>query len=375
MHHKKAVACASAVVLALAVACSKNAETPVSPSSAQPGGSEAGPNGETLKATAPSPQSPVNNAQQDQLVLTTAKATGLFDQGLATAYSYEFQIMNSANTMVCSATLGGGSGSSVSWTPACTLEFDAPHTWRVRAIFQGANGPWSPTATFRSPAGGYIRGNELFDPLTNGRSVGTVIGANFVGNAGLQLVAQTSRVTYQLPENLQAGEFSVMVTGFSEDSPGDKTKIMSMQEGHGDLTANDYRFTFEKRGASYETPGAVTFRFINGDAAEHDYINDAERQAVEFSDERWYFWKVTWNSTSVTGEVRRDGPNGQVIFRQSRTTNGHPYRPVPHVIHLGGTSRAGPIDASVPGAVYKNVWVSSRPRPAFPNDTALAASR
>ncbi len=51
MHHKKAVACASAVLLALAVACSKNAETPVSPSSAQPGSTEAGPNGETLKAT------------------------------------------------------------------------------------------------------------------------------------------------------------------------------------------------------------------------------------------------------------------------------------------------------------------------------------
>ena len=107
MHHKKAVACASAVVLALAVACSKNAETPVSPSSAQPGSSEAGPNGETLKATAPTPQSPVNNAQPDQLVLTTAKATGKFDQGLATAYSYEFQIMNTANTTVCSTTLGG----------------------------------------------------------------------------------------------------------------------------------------------------------------------------------------------------------------------------------------------------------------------------
>ena len=58
--------------------------------------------------------------------------------------------------VVCTATVGGGSGSSVSWTPSCTLDFDAPHTWRVRATYppQGAFGPWSSTASFRSPAGG-----------------------------------------------------------------------------------------------------------------------------------------------------------------------------------------------------------------------------
>ena len=27
-----------------------------------------------------------------------------------------------------------------------------------------------------------------------------------------------------------------------------------------------------------------------------------------------------------------------------------------------------PLDASIPGATYKNLWVSSRPRPAFPNE-------
>jgi hypothetical protein len=37
------------------------------------------------------------------------------------------------------------------------------------------------------------------------------------------------------------------------------------------------------------------------------------------------------------------------------------------VIHLGSpVGRAGPIDASVPGTIYKNVWVSASPRPNFP---------
>jgi hypothetical protein len=83
-----------------------------------------------------------------------------------------------------------------------------------------------------------------------------------------------------------------MVTGIDEGSPGDKTKIMSMQEGFDDITT---------------------------------------------------------------------------IYTSHEATNGHAYRPRPHVIHLGAPlGRAGALDASIPGAIYKNVWVSASPRPAFP---------
>ena len=376
MHHKKAFACASALVLALAVACSKNSETPVSPTAAQPGTSEAGPNGETLKASAPAPQSPVNNAQPDNLVLTAGKSSGTFDQGMAAAYSYEFRIMNAANAVVCSSTVGGGSGSSVSWTPtACNLEFDAPHTWQARATFQGAAGPWNAASSFRSPVGGYIRDSEVYDPLYNGLAVGQRVGNTaFVANTGLQIVSQDSRVTYILPVTLEAGEFSVMVRGMDEGSAGDKTKVISMQEGGGDITTNDYRFTAEKRGASYTIPGAITFRMINGEGDEEDYINDGCRSGFScgfagLSDERWYFWKITWSAHTGSLEVREDGPRGRQIYFDSVTTNGHPYRPQPHVLHLGSpVGRAGPIDASIAGAVYKNVWISARPRPAFPGE-------
>ena len=370
MQYKKLVACASATILAFAVACSKGSETPVSPSAAQPGVSQAGPNGETLKATAPTPQSPVNNAQPDQLVLTAGKSSGTFDQSLAGAYSYEFQIMNAANAMVCTATVGGGSGSSVAWTPACTLEFDQPHSWRVRAVHLGAVGPWSSSASFRSPAGGYIRGSEIFDPLYNSSSVGQAIGTTFIPGVGVRLNGHDSRITYQLPETLQSGEISVMVTGIDEGNPGDKTKIFSMQEGGGDLTTNDYRMTAEKRGRSYDPAGAVTFRIIMGEADDHGRIFDGDRflPAAGFSDERWYFWKFTWNSPGRAAlEVRQDGPNGNVIYFSSRGTGGYSYRPVPHIIHLGASvGRAGPADASIPGAIYKHLWVSGRPRPNFP---------
>jgi hypothetical protein len=108
MQHKKLVACTSAVLLAIAVACSKSSNTPVSPSGTQPGSAEAGPNGETLKASAPTPQSPINDAQPDQLSFTAGKATARYNPGAAAEYSYQFEVKNAGGTTVCSATIPGG---------------------------------------------------------------------------------------------------------------------------------------------------------------------------------------------------------------------------------------------------------------------------
>jgi hypothetical protein len=155
-----------------------------------------------------------------------------------------------------------------------------------------------------------------------------------------------------------------MTIGVDEGNDGDKTKIMSMQEGFGDLTANDYRMTVEKRGRRYETPGAVTWRIIVGDSGEHDRIIDGDRMGISFSDERWYFWKFTWGGNRAELIVRQDSATGAVIYNTSRSMNGFAYRPVPHVVHIGGTSRAGEQDATVPGMVVKNVWFSASPRPA-----------
>ena len=196
MLNRKVFACASAFALALEAGCSKDPESPESPVSPTPigGVSGAGPNGETLKANAPTPQSPVNGAQPDQLVFTAGKSTGSFDQGLAAGYSYEFQILNTSNAVTCSQTLPTTSGSNVTWTASgCNLELDTAYTWRVRAAHrndasgQMAVGPWSSSASFKSPVGGYIRGNELYDPLYNGQTVGLRIGSTtFVPNAGLR---------------------------------------------------------------------------------------------------------------------------------------------------------------------------------------------
>jgi len=342
--------------------------SPVSPGSAPVPPPDASADGSTLKATAPSAVSPVNGAQPaDVVVLTASKATGKFADF---SPSYQFQIRSGSTVVYDSGVVGGaGSGpNNVSHTPAASsMQPETTYTWRARAVHQGAVGSWSSDATFRSPVGAYIRGSEIRDPLTIGRTVGTPVGPTQFVKDGIELLGHDSRVTYALPQTLEAGEFSVMVRGIDEGSPGDKTKVMSMQEGFDDITTNDYRFTIEKRGRQYVTPGAVTFRIINGDSGEEAFINDGFRTGVAFSDERWYFWKATWGPGFAAVEVREDGPTGRVIYTSHETTNGHAYRPQPHVIHLGAPlGRAGAPDASIPGSIYKNVWVSASPRPAFP---------
>jgi hypothetical protein len=296
------------------------------------------------------------------LTLTASTVSGKFT---TISPQYRFQV-RSGSTVVTQGIAGSVSGSSVSFTPA-GLQPDTNYTWRVQGTLNGHDGPWSADASFKSPVGAFIRGNEIRDPLTIGRTVGTAVGPVEITSRGLELLTHDSRVTYQLPQTLEAGEFSVMVTGIDEGSPGDKSKVMSMQEGGGDITTNDYRFTVEKRGRDYTVPGAVTFRIINGEANEEDFINDGFRTGVAFSDERWYFWKATWGPGFAAVEVREDSPSGRVIYSDRVTTNGHAYRPQPHVIHLGApVGRAGPVDASIPGAIYKNVWVGPGPRPNFP---------
>ena len=371
MHQKSFVLCSATALLAVAVACSKSSPTPVSPGANGALVGEAAADGSNLKVTAPSAQSPVNGAQPQALTLVAGASTAQFASSLP-SLTYEFQILTAGGTVIPGCTtMASPSGNTVTASPACTIEFDANHRWRVRARMGAAFGPWSAESTFRSPVGGYINGNEIYDPLYNGITVGQRAGSTtFIANTGLRLNTQESYVTYVLNPNLQAGEVSVMVTGIDEGNPGDKTKVFSMQEGSGaDVTDNDYRVTVEKRGAQYVTPGAVTWRLITGDAGQHDRIFDGDRIGVAFSDERWYFWQFKWQTGSAGLIVREDGPNGRVIYNSSKGTGGNPYRPVPHIVRLGQIpGRAGPIDASVPGAVYKNLWVSSRPRPAFPNE-------
>ena len=356
MQYKKLMACASGAVLAVAVACSNNSQPPAAPGGAEPGSSEASADGSTLKVTAPTPQSPVNNAQPDQLVFTAGASNARF--GSNTTFSYMLEIKNAGGQTVCTAGPTASSGGTVTIEPQCTLEFDSPHTWRMRAVHQGASGPWSAAASFRSQSGGFIRGNEVFDPLTNGRSVGDIIGpVTFIPGVGIRLEDFESHIRYRLPQTLFNGEFSIIITGMATNTEGDKTKVMAMSEGLDDLITNDRRMTVEKRG---DPPGIVAWRFITHD----DQVDTEgpEREEVHFDERQAYLFTATWNGV-FNVRIQQGGSSGPTIYNKGKRYNGA-YDPNPHYAFVGAPSgRSGITAATVPGMIVRNVWISPRPRP------------
>lgn len=137
-----AIACAAAFSLA---ACNSS---PNAPSSSEAGGvaTEAGPNGETLKAQAPTALAPTNDLRLDSRrpVMTVSNVSGKYVGG---TFSYEFELMTDGNAVVNRTTLPAGN-SSTTWTYPTDLERDTPYKWRARARMGEAVGPWSTTSRF-----------------------------------------------------------------------------------------------------------------------------------------------------------------------------------------------------------------------------------
>jgi hypothetical protein len=361
MQYKTLVACASAAMLAGVVACSNNSEGPTSPSSSQPGATTAGPNNETLKATAPVPQSPTNNQQpQGGLILVAQKATSPHSAS-AGAYSYEFEVRRSNNSVAgCTVTVPGGGGSTVSATPSCSLEQDQIYGWRVRAVWQNKQGPWSTEATFRATAGGGITDEGVYDPLTNGQTVGEVFGdVTFIPNVGVRLNTHDSHIRYRLRRTITQGEFSIIITGMATNTEGGKTKVMGMCEGPcSDIVTDDRRMTVEKRG---DPEGIVAWRFISH--LDQVDTEGAEREFVPFDASQPYLFTATWNGT-FNVRIQRGGSNGDTVYNKGKHYEGA-YDPNPHWAYIGSpVGRSGADGATVPGMIVRHVWINSRPRPA-----------
>src|SRR5439155_14544128 len=154
------------------------------------------------------------------------------------------EVMNAGGGNVETAVVAGGANTT-SRPVTATLEGEQTYQWRVRAEYQGVAGPWSAVQSFVAPPNdGYIRGNELYDPLINGKTIGEIHGpVRFIPGVGVQLLAWESYNSYQLPQTLTVGEYSLLVTNMAPNTEGDKQKVMAMGEGYADIITNDRRMT------------------------------------------------------------------------------------------------------------------------------------
>ncbi len=253
--------------------------------------------------------------------------------------------------------------SGTSYDVQATLDFDTRYTWRVRAELDGNAGPWSSPASFIAPQGGYIHGNELFDPLTNGKTVGVPHGCTFIPGVGIRLEDRSSYVEYRLEQPLTDGEFSVILTNIGNGSEEWKTKVISMLQGDGvNVTDNDYRMTIDKRTTWFNqgSPLRYTLRSRGVDAGEPN------AGPQNWSRSHVYFFKYTWAGGQSRISVYDGGVNGS-LKASVGTSYKAPYSPNPHIVRLGSVGGRGGDDTN-PGTIVRNVWVSSRPRPVLKDD-------
>lgn len=361
--------CFAAGVCALGAtaACNRKPAAPSTPTTAAAANADANADGSTLKVGSPTPQAPGNGSTPEQstsITLVVSNAPLKFGDAQIT---YRFQVFDAGNQVVADGQgILPGAGTTSYDVNMGNLVGDQTYTWWSRIEFEGETGPWSDKWSFIAPQNnGYIRGNELYDPLVDGRTVGNMNGPmTFIPGVGLRFHSQVSYVWYRLPVTLTEGEFSLIVTGMDKNTEGDKTKLFAMGQNFDDIVTNDRRMTVEKRG---NPAGVVAWRFITHD----DQVDTegAEREEVNFFANRVYFWQATWRNNFFNVLIRDGGPDGVTIYSKGKHFQGRPYDPDPHIVYLGApVGRSGVSGASVDNVTYRQVWVSGNPRPSFANN-------
>ena len=363
---------AGALALSAAIATAACGDDPP-PTQPTPAPTPAPPPPANPVLTAPRADFPNDQLQTLRPTLRVLNATA--DQ--AGSRSYEFQVSDDPDFAPASASSVGryyrlvsaqnnipeGGDGKTQFEVGADLQPTTRFYWRARARQGTVDGPWSAAATFRTKIDGYNRPGELYDPLTNGQSVGSLVNnVTLTPGRGATINTNESHIRYQLVQTVTAGELSMEVEGIQNNSPGDKTKIMAMYDGNGDITTSDYRATIEKRDG-----GVVAWRFIAGEAESDAQIETVgqERVAINFNPGQTYLWKTSWGNHFFRLEIFYGSTTADRIYEFGKPYEGT-YDPTPHVAYVGSPiGRAGADDASVVGATWRNVYLGSagRPRP------------
>jgi len=360
----------AAVVASLfvAVSCSsRQSASLTSPSTAGTIGVGLNADGSSLKVSAPTTLSPANGVRlpnQSPVVLVLTNSTGVYSTTIGV--SYQFEVLTAGGQVAYTSPLvAQGSGSTTSHTVSIQLDGEAPYTWQARAVYQGISGPVSARASFFAPpTEGYIKDNELYDPLINGKTVGDIHGAvKFIPNVGIQMVDSKSYVEYRLPKTLVDGEYSAIYTNLSVISPNEdpKWRLMTMREGNAAINDNIYRMSVDKRGN-----GAVAWRFVSGNNGSGEYIETIgqEREVQAFHEALDYFVQASWRGGYFNVLIKENGFNGQSLYNRGKFYD-RLYQPLPHMIFIGSPYAPGDRGeaSTVAEMIARQIWVSPNARP------------
>jgi len=135
-----------------------------------------------------------------------------------------------------------------------------------------------------------------------------------------------------------------------------------------DYITNPYRVDVQYRGTGGSPPNSITYRVLYGSADDlsvrYEPTTEQRLTSVKNLDPNaWYYWRYIWGKT-VRVQVFEGGPTGRVIYDITRNSGNGSYNPQPQYAFVGTpTGRSGAESASIPGTIYRNVWISTRPKP------------
>ncbi|MGH9324636.1 MAG: hypothetical protein ACRD21_09480 [Vicinamibacteria bacterium] len=343
------------VALALAFACGEN--TPSSPSSAVAGATAAA--GSTGRSQndpslgAPTTQEPpVGEAVLDlQPELVIGNATG----GAGTrTYMFDLALDSAFQQIVLTESgVTEGLGGITRWRVTDPLEADTKYYWRVQAATSAGPGPYSAVSEFRvrEPFSADRQNGSLvvFDPLTNGSSVGEVMGGSFV-EGGWQPQTNVDCLRYQVP-TLEEGRIEFVTTNLSTPNPveGKRILISMWDPTKGDYRENPFRVHIQKLDLSTAKFDDVRLRWISRGEEHNTGISfyDFEPQLV-------YEWRMEWGTfPGYRDQHVKIFLEGIEILNRNYSAV---YHPKTHWIELGQCERQETLEL----AIYSNIRIGSR---------------
>lgn len=330
-------------VIGTAIACDRTSSAPTSPTTVAAGTSAAAADGSTLKVNAPTAQSPINDAriQGGNLPTLSVSASTAKYGGILPTMQYHFQVFDAAGNLFSEAV-----SASTSWIVTKQTDFDKRYTWWARAESGTSVGPWSSKASFLSPNGGYISGSSVYDPLTNGQTVGIMHGGHLVPGQGWQADSVNDGLDYPIATcNSCKLEFDITNQGNGLGNPAD-LKWLQMGDGtsfnnFSVFRDNIWKMHLEQRGDGDGSAMKIIWRNgANGpgqDPGDHVDLEPPSKSGGPEWHEAWvYHFVFEWWPDGFQVSIGANGGAQKIWFQDSFR---QPYAPPNHTFSLGCRTR------------------------------------
>lgn len=342
-----ALACALGLV-SVVVACGSKGQ-PAAPTPVTPGAV-------TASLAAPIARNPIGGLPLDADTLKPAlTVNNAVAAGAVGTVTYEFEL-SELDTFPAGSRSSSAKGiaqgtDTTNWTPPSNLIANFKYYWHARATNGTVTTDYSKIETFVTKNVGFFdrATPNIYDPLTNGVSVGNAIGGHFVTSEGWQADSYSDGINYDIGTcNDCSVEFDVTNFGNGLGNPAD-LKWLSMGDApamNGGFTTfrdSPWKMHLEQRGDGDGTGMKLIWRNgCNGcgdsDPGDHTQINPPNKAGgPDWRDSKVFHFKFTWTPKSFSIVVSEVVNGQQVNAREwfSGFFDGGSYSPPNHRISLG----------------------------------------